>query len=630
MASSVRDNEAGRIHQLPSQLVNQIAAGEIIERPASVIKELVENALDAGASRVDVTVEAGGTHRIRVGDDGVGMGAGDLVRAVSRHATSKIAALDDLERIQSLGFRGEALPSIGSVARLSLASRTADADHGWRLDVAGEEPGEPEPTPMPPGTVAEVRELFYNTPARRKFLRKERTELRHVQDVVRRIALSCPDVAFSLSHNERELFRVPAAADESGRERRLVELLGRDFVARSLGLDAEGAGMRLWGWAGLPTASRTQADLQYLYLNGRMIRDRLLSHAIRRAYADLLFKDRHPAYVLYLEIDPSQVDVNVHPTKHEVRFRESRLVYDFLFQQLHRALEHSGDADHAPVAETGHAEPDTGWQRAAPPSHGGEAGRYPAAAPGGGGSYEQQARQQHMGLPLNEARALYSAGSEPASPSLAPAQHPESPRQTAGEGGAIPPMGYALAQLQGVYVLAEGADGLILVDMHAAHERIVYERLKEQLAADGIASQPLLMPVSLAVTPGEAGVAEDYAETFDRLGFELSRGGPDTLLVRRVPALLQDADAGQLVHDVLSDLQGEGASSRLDEAVNHVLATMGCHGSVRANRRLGVEEMNALLRDMERTPNIGQCNHGRPTWTRLTMQDLDRLFMRGQ
>jgi len=546
------------------------------------------------------------------------MGPEDLALAVNRHATSKIAGLDDLERIGTLGFRGEALPSIGSVARLSLAARLAAADHGWRLEVEGEAAAEPEPAAMPPGTVAEVRELFYNTPARRKFLRKERTELRHVQDVVRRMSLSRPDVGFSLSHNERELFRVAGAADAAGREQRLVELLGRDFVARSLALDAEGAGMRLWGWAGLPTASRSQADLQYLYLNGRMIRDRLLNHAIRRAYADLLFKDRHPAYVLYLELDSGEVDVNVHPTKHEVRFRESRLVYDFLFQQLHRALAHSGDEDHAPTATV---------ESAAPASSGAPAPRAPPSGSSGDGSTGPSAygepRQQSVGLPLNEARALYSA--EAGEPGAARSSDAEPAAQDE-----VPAMGYALAQLQGVYVLAEAADGLILVDMHAAHERIVYEQLKAQLNADGVASQPLLMPVSVPVTPAEATLAEEHAATFERLGFEVSRGGPDTLLVRRVPVLLQDEDAGQLVRDVLSDLQGEGASSRLDEALNHVLATVGCHGSVRANRRLGIAEMNALLRDMERTPNIGQCNHGRPTWTRLTMQDLDRLFMRGQ
>jgi DNA mismatch repair protein MutL len=620
MPTNAPYSETGRVHQLPSQLVNQIAAGEIIERPASVVKELMENALDAGASRVDVTVEAGGTHLIRVRDDGAGMGPEDLALAVSRHATSKIAGLEDLERIGTLGFRGEALPSIGSVARLTLASRAASSDHGWRLQVEGEVTAEPEPAAMPAGTLAEVRELFYNTPARRKFLRKERTEFRHVQDVVRRMSLSRPDVGFSLTHNEREVFRVAAASDAAGRERRLVELLGRDFVARSLALDAEGAGMRLWGWAGLPTASRSQADLQYLYLNGRMIRDRLLNHAIRRAYADLLFKDRHPAYVLYLELDPREVDVNVHPTKHEVRFRESRLVYDFLFQQLHRALAHGGEDEHAAPAEAVPSESDdvgTGSPQSPAPQAASRAGHAQAERPG----------QASVGLPLNEARALYSdqappTGSEEGAGLAAAPAAPDSQ--------AVPPMGYALAQLQGVYVLAEAADGLILVDMHAAHERIVYERLKEQLNADGVASQPLLVPVSVAVTPAEATLAEDHAASFEELGFEVSRGGPDTLLVRRVPVLLQDGDAGQLVRDVLADLQAEGASSRLDEALNHVLATVGCHGSVRANRRLGVAEMNALLRDMERTPNIGQCNHGRPTWTRLTMQDLDRLFMRGQ
>jgi DNA mismatch repair protein MutL len=621
------DAETGNrreIRALPPQLVNQIAAGEIIERPASVVKELVENALDAGARRVRVDIEEGGRRLIRVRDDGAGMSADDLGRAVARHSTSKIRDLADLEHIASLGFRGEALPSIASVSRLILTSFCGDGDHGWRLRVGlGGEAQAPEPAPHPRGTTVEVHDLFHNTPARRKFLRAERTEFRHVQDLVRRIALSRADVGFELHHNARPALQVDAAASAAECESRLAVLLGRGFVERSLVLETEAAGMRLSGWLGLPTAARTQTDLQYFYLNGRMIRDRLVAHAVRRAYEDLLFKGRHPAYVLYLELDPEQVDVNVHPTKHEVRFRESRLVYDFLFRQLHRALEHSGEAQAADAAEV-------------------ESDRRPPPAPAGY-RHDAEPRQRDMALPVREARALYGGDGASVSPvrhsvhapwPTAPADGGDGlsalPVADAIAGDRPPPMGFALAQLHGVYVLAQSADGLILVDMHAAHERIVYESLKDQLAASGIASQPLLVPVRLPVTPDDADTADAHADLFSRLGFEVDRVGPDVLLVRRVPALLAQADPAALVADVLADLRAEGVSGRIEAALNHVLATLGCHGSVRANRRLTVPEMNALLRQMERTRNIGQCNHGRPTWTRLTMQDLDRLFLRGQ
>ncbi len=601
------------IRALPPQLVNQIAAGEIIERPSSVVKELVENALDAGSRRVDVEIEDGGGRLTRVRDDGGGMSATDLRLAVGRHATSKIRDLADLETIASLGFRGEALPSIASVSRLALTSRTGDDEHGWRIAVhPGGEPGASEPAPHPLGSTIEVRELFHNTPARRKFLRAERTEFRHVQDLLRRVALSRPEVAFTLQHNGKVLLEVPAAGSAEEREARLALLLGRGFVSQALLLEAEAGDLRLCGWLGLPTAARTQADLQYFYLNGRMIRDRLVAHAVRRAYEDLLFKGRHPAYVLYLEIAPEQVDVNVHPTKHEVRFRDSRLVYDFLFRQLHRALEHPGEA--AAPAERMPAP-----AASAPHRHGASTYRPP--------------EQQRMSLPLEEAKALYGGvtgalggGGVVAGAAAAPSVAPPAGEVT----NAPPPMGFALAQLHGVYVLAESAEGLILVDMHAAHERIVYEALMEQLAADGIASQPLLVPVRLAATPDDADTADAHPELFERLGFELDRVGPDVLLIRRLPALLAQADPAALVADVLADLRAEGVSGRIEAAINHVLATMGCHGSVRANRRLNVAEMNALLRQMERTPNIGQCNHGRPTWTRLSMTDLDRLFLRGQ
>jgi len=608
-----------RIHRLPPELVNQIAAGEIIERPASVVKELLENALDAGARRIEIGLEGGGKRLIRVRDDGHGMAGEDLAVAVASHATSKIRELGDLAHIASLGFRGEALPSIASVARLSVVSRPPGSGHGQRLEAGQGGVSGPEPAPHPPGTTVEVRDLFHNVPARRKFLRTDRTEFRHVQELLRRMALARPDVAFELRHNGREVLRLPPApAGDAGD--RLGTLLGADFAERCLRLDTEAAGLRLSGWLGLPTAARAQPDLQYVYLNGRMIRDRMVAQALRRAYADVLFKDRYPAYVLHLGMDPEQVDVNVHPTKHEVRFREGRLVFDFLQRQVQRALAEGG------AAASGAAD-EAGDPSAAGPVQGGPRdGAREAGAPAGGTGRRAAGplpRPAGLGLPLAEARGVYggtgradaAAGAAPATPATA-------------EGA--PALGHALAQLHGVYVLAEREDGLVLVDMHAAHERVVYERLKRQLAADGIAGQPLLVPVSVMLTPAAAELAEASAETFRALGFEVDRSGPEQVRVRRVPALLASADPEALVRDVLADLAELGESHRVQDALLRVLATLGCHGSVRANRRLSREEMDALLREMERTPNIDQCNHGRPTWTRLSMAELDRLFLRGR
>ncbi|EAR23230.1 DNA mismatch repair endonuclease MutL [Nitrococcus mobilis] len=619
-----------RVQRLPPQLVNQIAAGEVIERPAAVVKELVENALDADAGRIEIVVEGGGKRLIRVRDDGVGMGREDLRSAVGRHATSKIRDLIDLERIASLGFRGEALPSIASVARLTLTTRSRAEDHGWRLELnGGELLDEVAPAPHPPGTSVVVRDLFHNIPARRKFLRTDQTELRHIQGLVKRIALSRPDVGFELNCHGRCNYRLAPTGTSVEQEARLAELLGREFVGQSLVLDAEAAGLRLHGWIGLPSAARAQTDLQYLYLNGRMIRDRLAGHAIRRAYADLLYKEKHPVYVLYLGMDPAEVDVNVHPSKYEVRFREPRLVYDFLFHQLHRALAH--------------------------PNGAAEGRRYRAAPKRTcvDSPQEQQPTchspwQSSIAFPVAEATQLYAAagearsagepigngestwGSEGDSLALSRAL-PQHPVPAAGRGEeATPPLGYAVAQLHGVYVLSEDAAGLILVDMHAAHERIVYERLKDELDREGLAGQALLVPLRVGVTPAEADAAEDCAALFRRLEFEVDRAAPDVLVVRRIPALLGQIDITALLRDVLSGLLIQGVGGQLEAVINQVLATMACHGSVRAQRRLTITEMNALLRDMERTRNIGQCNHGRPTWTRLTLAELDRLFLRGR
>jgi DNA mismatch repair protein MutL len=593
---------APRVHQLPSQLVNQIAAGEIIERPASVVKELVENSLDAGASRIEVDIEAGGKSLIRIRDDGLGIERDDLALALSRHATSKIRSLEDLERVLSLGFRGEALPSIASVSRFTLTSRAAGAEVAWCATVEGGATLQPlRPAAHPAGTMVEVRDLFFNTPARRKFLRTDGTEFQHIQELLKRIAMSRFGVGFTLRHNGKQIFQLAPAQRVIDRELRLAELLGRGFVEEALVVEAEAAGLRLFGWIGLPTYARPQTDLQYLYINGRMVRDRLANHAIRRSYADVLFKDRHPAYVLYLELDPEQVDVNVHPTKHEVRFRDGRLVYEFLYRQLHDALDAVRPQSLNMPTRTEPLGPST-----------------PAALPARAPSYVQTG----FSLPVREARALYAAPE----PSPAAVAAPSAPVRD----DIAPPLGYALAQVHGIFILAQSERGLVLVDMHAAHERIVYERMKVQLERDGIASQPLLVPLALAVAPAEADAAEKYRDAFAALGFEVDRAGPDSLLVRQVPVLLQNEDLGVLVRDMLSDLRAHGASGRLREALNHVMGNIGCRNSVRAHRRLILPEMNALLREMEATPNSGQCNHGRPTWTELSVDELDRLFLRGR
>jgi len=598
-----------RIQRLSTQLANQIAAGEVVERPASVVKELLENSLDAGARHLELEVEQGGSRLIRLRDDGCGILAEDMPLALSRHATSKIHDFDDLEGVASLGFRGEALPSIASVSRLELSARTADSEQGWRLaGDGGEVLGAPEPVAHAPGTTVTVRDLFFNTPARRKFLRSEKTEFSHLEAVVKRIALSRFDVGFSLRHNQRTVFKLRPSAGEAEQRRRLAQVVGPAFVDHALPVDFNAAGLRLWGWVALPSFSRAQADLQYFYVNGRMIRDKLVTHAVRQAYQDVLFHGRHPAYVLYLALDPRVVDVNVHPTKHEVRFREGRTVHDFLFRSLHQALAEVRPGDMAEVEAVG-------------------APRPPSTATGGGGQYTRQAAMP-LGA-VSEQVAAYSALAQAAA-SL-PAASPSAATSAAAEAGdEAPPLGYAIAQLHGVYILAENAHGLVLVDMHAAHERITYERMKAALDGEGIRSQPLLVPLSIHVSASEARLASDSAAVFEELGLRIEAMGPETLVVRQVPALLRDADVETLVRDVLSDIATYGTTERVREAINALLGTLACHGSVRARRKLTLPEMNALLRDMERTERSGQCNHGRPTWVQLGMAELDKLFLRGQ
>lgn len=606
-----------KIQLLDSRLANQIAAGEVVERPASVLKELLENALDAGSESISVDVEQGGVKLVRVRDNGSGIDRDDLPLALSRHATSKIRGLDDLEAIGTLGFRGEALAAISSVSRLTLASNVEGEAEGWQVQVEGRDMA-PTVTPAghPRGTTVTMRDLFFNTPARRRFLRTEKTEFNHLEEVFRRIALSEFNTAFRLTHNQKVIHQLPAGLDDTLRAARVAKLCGKGFMEQAIPVDVERDGIRLHGWMGLPTFSRSQADLQYFYVNGRVIRDKVVSHAVRQAYADVLYHGRHPAYVLFLELDPAQVDVNVHPTKHEVRFREQRMVHGFLYSSLHRAIAEvrPGQSPAATVVDEGEAAMPAMEPSQASMSLSAPAGRPSYAPPTGKGfSYGQGLRQADAYGALVRPQVADN-----------PVMPPASEQET------VPPLGYAVAQLHGIFILAENQQGLVVVDMHAAHERITYERLKQSWSEDKVRSQPLLVPVSLAVSSREADFAEQQPEVFSRLGFMVDRAGPETLVVREVPAMLRDSDSEAMVRDVLSDLLAQGSSERIEQKLDELLSTMACHGSVRANRRLTLPEMNALLRDMEATERSGQCNHGRPTWTQMSLKDLDRLFMRGQ
>lgn len=596
------------IRQLPDTLINQIAAGEVVERPASVVKELVENALDAGARRVDIDLEEGGVRLIRIRDDGGGIAPEELPLAVSRHATSKIASLDDLEAVATLGFRGEALPSIASVSRFSLTSRRPQDAHGASLQVDGGKLGEVSPKPHAVGTTVEVRELFYNVPARRKFLRAERTEMSHIEEWLRSLALARPDIELRVSHNGRPSRRYKA--DELESLARLDETLGEEFARSALRVDHAAAGLRLHGWIAQPSYSRASADQQYVYVNGRSVRDRNIAHGVKMAYQDVLFHGRQPAYVLFLELDPTRVDVNVHPAKHEVRFRDTRLVHDFVYRTLHEAL---AETRAGTVPQEAAASPFA--PRAAMP--------IPSAW--------MPTQQSPLGLSVAEAPAAYAALYAPAPDAMAagyPA--PALPVMPANDPEGVPPLGFAIAQLHGIYILAENADGLIVVDMHAAHERIGYEKLKQAHDGIGLRAQPLLVPRVLAVAEREADVAEREAATLALLGFDITRAGPQSLSVRSIPALLSNADPEALLRDVLADLREHGESRRVAAARDELLSTMACHGAVRANRRLTLPEMNALLREMEITERSGQCNHGRPTWARFSLNEIDRWFLRGR
>ena len=648
-----------RIHLLSPRLANQIAAGEVVERPANIIKELVENSLDAGAQRIEIDVEQGGIKLLRIRDDGHGIPKDDLPLALSRHATSKISTLDDLEAVHSLGFRGEALASISSVSRLTMTSATAaeegEADNesgqAWQVEVEGREMAATvKPAAHPKGTTLEVRDLFFNTPARRKFLRTEKTEFNHVDEYFKRLALSRYDVAFSLRHNQKVIHSLRPAIRNIDKEKRVAALLGTKFIDAALHVDAEAAGLGLTGWVGLPTFSRSAADMQYFFVNGRVVRDRLVAHAIKQAYRDVLYHGRQPAFVLYLTVDPALVDVNVHPTKHEVRFRDGRLVHDYLFRTLHKALaDVRPDHQSAPTSLQGSgvlSNESSGLTSPALMANslqqvtGIQAGEFSeqtrmSLLPGRDPLSGQQLANHNAGQ-VQEHLSAYQALSQPLNveeridPETGEILSVAINNENSDQSSDVPPLGFAIAQLHGVYILSQNIHGLVVVDTHAAHERITYERLKIAVDNQNVQSQPLLVPITLSVSEGEADTAEQFADEFARFGVLLQRAAPESIMIRQIPVILQQAEVEGLVTDMLADLMQHGSSDRIQAHRNEILGTMACHGSVRANRKLTIPEMNGLLRDMEETERSGQCNHGRPTWTQMSMSDLDKLFLRGR
>lgn len=643
------------IQLLPDTLVNQIAAGEVIERPASVVKELVENSLDAGASRIQIDIAEAGVELIRIADDGAGIVAGELALAVTRHATSKIASFDDLEKVGSFGFRGEALPSIASVSRFEIAARTAADAMGARLKVEGGQLGEVQPAAVPQGTRIEVRDLFYNVPARRKFLKAPRTELLHIQALVQSLALAWPQVEFRLAVDGRAAQRYAAGSDERALVERINAVMGPDFLEQALLVEREVGGVELSGWVGLPAIARSQTDQQFFYVNGRLVRDRVLGHALKQAYADVLPHGRHPPYVLMLRLAPERVDVNVHPAKAEVRFRDGRLVHDFLYSTLYRTL-----ADTRAGAEGGTGQPLAMTSTIPPPQQSSlglrmqEAGASPAdglggrADPGlagrGGSGYAASypSLQRAPGNALELMRNLYALPADAGMPlreprgdeALSVPVEPEAatPAQLEPVESTLPPLGYAIGQLHGLYILAQNQHGLVLVDTHAAHERIGYEKLKAAADAGSIAVQPLLLPLILRLSQQQADLGEAHRELLAQMGLEVDRSGPDSLRISGVPALLVDSRIDVLVRDVLADLATEAGqgNERLLARRNDILATMACHAAVRGQRPMDLAQMNALLRQMEATERSGQCNHGRPTWQQWSLKDIDAVFGRGR
>lgn len=606
-----------RIQKLSTILSNQIAAGEVIERPASVVKELLENSLDAGSTKIELDIEAGGGRLIRVRDDGAGIHADDLILALKRHATSKIQNLHDLENIYTLGFRGEALASISSVSRLTLSSSTADQTSGWQVITQGTE-AEPQINPVahPQGTTIEVRDLFFNTPARKKFLRTEKTEFDHIDELVKRIALSCFGVSFTLKHNQKIVRQYRAAHSEKEREQRVESLCGASFIENALHLEVEASDLKLSGWIAKPIFSRSQADLQYFYVNGRMIRDKLVNHAVRQAFHDVMYGDRHPAFVLFLEIPAQEVDVNVHPSKHEVRFRESRLIHGFISRCVHDALaSERPNIDTLPEVQAPEAVLSSTTSRLYPSYH--------APAP-------IQNVQEKMSVYNNLHKLSENDLALAHSPKYIPSVQEKIMIHTQCDHDKVPPLGFALAQLKNIYILAENEEGLVLVDMHAAHERVMYEKLKKQFSDQKIISQPLLIPLTIQLSEREVNNIEEHQAAFQQLGMVIERLSQDAVVVREMPDVLRDGNAEQLVRDIAADLIENKKSSRIQDAVHDLLGKISCHAAVRAQRRLTLPEMNALLRAMETTNHSGQCNHGRPTWTKFSLPELDKLFLRGR
>lgn len=601
-----------RIQRLSPQLISNIAAGEVIERPASVLKELLENSLDAGADQLHIEVEKGGVKRICVRDNGRGIEKDDLGLALCRHATSKVIAVEDLDRVTTLGFRGEALASIAAVSHLELISRTDAQENAWKI--LGNRLGETNsivPAAHPLGTTVGVRELFFNTPARRKFLRTERTEFGRLEKVAKWIALSRFDVAIQMHHNRRPVLMLRRATTHQDQQRRLAEVCGQTFAENTLFVEREVGAMRLWGWFGFPSCSRSQPDLQHCFVNQRMVRNQLLSHAVRQAYQDVLYQGRYPAFVFYLTLDPAQIDVNAHPTKQEIRWREPRQVHDFIYCTLQEAL-----AEMRPMTP-GIDLSVANYSRKKPFPVGQDESVTLSLSPLQQNAFDPGVRESAMSLKQVDTPVLQANGLSQST-------------STPGSSESLPFLGYAIAQLKGIYILAENASGLVIVDMHAAHERIVYEKLKSNLEQQRICSQPLLLPVTLQLNRDEGDLLDQHAALLTEFGFDVALTGPETAIVRKIPALLADVDTSQLLRDVLADLTVHGTSTRIQEVIHETLASAACHGAVRANRKLTLQEMNALLRTMEHTERSGQCNHGRPTWVQIDLTDLDKRFMRGR
>lgn len=636
-----------QIQQLPDHLINQIAAGEVVERPASIVKELVENALDAGATQIAVELEQGGLERIRVRDNGCGIAGDQLPLALSRHATSKITTMDDLQRVSSMGFRGEALPSIASVSRLSITSATDDCEHAAKIHYQHSGELTVEPASHPVGTAVDVQSLFYNVPARRKFMRTHRTEFSRCESIIKTLAMAHPQTSFVIVHNGKSVFDCKSADTIEAQGMRVARILGKGFGEAARYVSIDGAGLGLSGWLADPAFSRAQADMQYFYVNRRMVRDKVISHAVKQAYSDLIYHQRFPAFVLFLDMDAEAVDVNVHPGKQEVRFRDSQSVHGFIRHSIKQLLAAIKPEDSLPFTDTA-AQDNSGQVTDALSGrdHNNEAHKHSGSSLG----FTRPPVQRPMPLQVrDQLQGLQKLGAD----SNTSAPKPISPYATAegarsalggvseisadhalsgdaGDSEGIPPLGFARAHLHGVYILAENVQGLILVDAHAAHERITYERMKHDYREGELKTQALLVPVSVDVSESEADKCEEHSSWLEGVGLRVDRMAPEQLIVREVPAILGRSDAAALLRDVLSDLMAVGSSDRLQSEVDKVLSSMACHGSVRANRGLSISEMNALLRQIESTPNSGQCNHGRPTWTALSMVELDKLFMRGR